>query len=161
MVAGGDGYEMLAGKVNYREFNALDEVVIDYINSGNAVITEEPIGRIKFVDGYISEDLEKPTTDDKVEVYNSNNSSVKPVVIEGSLYLPVRALVVDVFGGEVNYDAETGDVIAKANGETFSYNVESTNLINNRTYLPHSFSENFGYEVSYEAEDQSIQIFAY
>ncbi|MFV0519369.1 MAG: 5'-nucleotidase C-terminal domain-containing protein [Lachnospirales bacterium] len=46
MAAGGDDYVLLAQKKDYVEYNALDEIVIDYLNSGDVVINEYPIGRI-------------------------------------------------------------------------------------------------------------------
>ncbi len=119
MVAGGDGYTMLADKKDYREYNALDEVLIDHINSGNATFTEGPQGRIKFVENYQEPNIdrpvvEKPVTPEqpvttlpayKTEVYNSQTSKTKLEVVDGTSYIGVRELV-NALGGTVVWDKE-------------------------------------------------------
>ncbi len=170
LVAGGDGYTMLAGKVNYQEYSALDEIVIDYINSGDAVILEEPQGRIKFVEGYVAPSIDLPLVTEpittlpaeKVELYNSAESEVKPVIEDGRSYLPVRALVQDVLGGTVVYDYDTAMVTATVNGETLVYDATQTAVFEGSTYLPiRSFSEELGFEVLYVAADKSVHIYSY
>ncbi len=109
MVAGGDGYTMLAGKKDYREYNALDEILISHINSGKATFTEGPQGRVKFVENYVAP-VTLPAVVEKPKVVedssNSVTTTIKLVKINGVDYAPVRELA-SVVNGEVVWDNET------------------------------------------------------
>ncbi len=97
---------------------------------------------------------------EKVEVYNSGKSSVKPLVVSGKSYLPIRALIEQVLGGTVNYNGATGKIVAVANGNTFETNMDETVIYNGVTHLGlRTFSEGLGYDVVYDPTTKSILIY--
>ncbi len=173
MVAGGDGYTMLSGKKDYREYNALDEVLISHINSGKAKFTEGPQGRIKFVENYVAP-VTLPAV--KTEVYNSGTSTTKLEIIENTSYVGVRDLS-NVVGGTVGWANNTATIQVGTNkleltnnsntyvlnGETKTY-PSSVKLVtkNGKLLLPARFvGETLGYTVNYNVNTGVISMYTY
>lgn len=97
---------------------------------------------------------------EKVEIYNSATSAVKPVILEDRSYLPVRAFVEDILGGEVDYNNVTKDVVVTVNGQELTYNTRNVPMINGSTYLPiRDLSEGLGYEVEWVADTKTVIVY--
>ncbi len=167
MVAGGDGYTMLADKKDYREYNALDEVLIDHINSGNATFTEGPQGRIKFVEDYQVPTTERPVVEKpetEIPTEEITNVYLNLVTVDGVEYAPVREFVA-VVDGTVKWDSAKNTAFVQVddrkleltkNSDTFVFNGQKypypdgveLMVINNKLYLPLDFiCEALGYEI--------------
>ncbi len=172
MVAGGDGYTMLSGKKDYQEYSALDEIVIEHINSGNATFTEGPQGRIKFVENYQEPNVERPvvekpeTVEPETEIPKEEITNVylNLATVDGVQYAPVREFVA-VVDGTIKWDNNKNTAYIEVddrkleltkNSDSFVFNghkypyedgVELL-VINNKLYLPLDFiCEALGYEI--------------
>ncbi len=87
LASGGDDYTMLAVRKDYTEYTALDEVLIDYLNSGKAEINEEPAGRITILEA----DVTEPVIETKpAEPITPEKPVVKPITPEKPVVKPVN-----------------------------------------------------------------------
>lgn len=100
-----------------------------------------------------------PATTKSSVYFNGTDTKLQAVVKNGTSYLPVRALIQNVLGGTVDYNAKTGAVTANVNGKTTTYEASKTVTINGSTYLPvRAFSEDLGYKVGWDAKTQTVTI---
>lgn len=110
---------------------------------------------------------------DEVQKEIDSGAETKPIIMNGSTLLPIRA-VVEEMGGTVNWNKQAQQITLSYNDNTIVLFIGSTNatvnseshtldtapiLINGKTFLPIRFiAENFGYNVNWNGAEKTITI---